>query len=147
MWNLKIERRGGKGGKTLTPLHLERGMVMVIKHAEGLNHQRVDNRLIQLVRLAKVRQIQTKLEEKHENMYYKKQSSPLTLHKNHFSSCTSYLTTNNIRIYPSHQIGKLGTKPIYCSNSTQNESCPSDSTSKLAFGSTPTSPSSLLPPF
>ena len=44
-----------KGGGPLTPLHLGKGMVMVIKHAEGLNQQRVDNRLIQLVRLAKVK--------------------------------------------------------------------------------------------
>ena len=39
----------------MIPLHLGKGMGMVIKHAEGLNHQRVDNRLIQLVRLAKVK--------------------------------------------------------------------------------------------
>lgn len=42
-----------KRRKPLTPLHLGRGMV--IKQAEGLNHQRVDNRLIQSGRLAKVR--------------------------------------------------------------------------------------------
>lgn len=51
--NRKKRREGGK--KPLTPLHLGKGMIMVIKHAEGLNHLRVDNRLIQLVRLAKVK--------------------------------------------------------------------------------------------
>ena len=52
----KNRKKRREGGETLTPLHLERGMVMVIKHTEGLI-TRVGNRLIQLVRLAKVRQI------------------------------------------------------------------------------------------